>query len=261
MEFAVLSSGSKANCLYVGTSNTKVLIDCGLSAKEAERRLVVSGVKPEEIKAIVVTHEHRDHVAGIPVFCKRRNVQVYANRLTRSSSSVLETISNGRFDEFVTGQVFKIGELEFEPFSIAHDAADPVAFRITDGRQHLCVVTDLGQVTTLVEEKTQNVDAIVLESNHDPKMLQECSYPWELKQRISSRTGHLSNSSAGRLLGNIRTKSSLLARYIIAGHISENSNRPELALRTLQTAWQESGGGETRFFAASPYSPCPVISL
>ncbi|MFN8389634.1 MAG: MBL fold metallo-hydrolase [Bdellovibrionota bacterium] len=258
-EFCVLSSGSKANCLYVRKNDTRVLVDCGLSARETARRLRSIGVEPTQIHAIVVTHEHRDHICGIPVFHRLHKTKIYANHGTYQGCDLLNEVHNDFRHTFETGESFRIGELDFESFSIVHDAADPVAFRISDGEHTLGIVTDLGQITSLVRERVKDLDAIVLESNHDPLLLQECPYPWELKQRIAGRSGHLSNDTAGDLLKHIHQESGRALRYVVAAHISEKSNDPGLALEVLRNAWAEHTlRPHPEFAAADPYSPTRV---
>jgi phosphoribosyl 1,2-cyclic phosphodiesterase len=262
LEFCVLSSGSKANCLYIGSASTRVLIDCGLSGREVAKRLSQIGVDADSINAIVLTHEHNDHVAGARVFARRHKASVYANRATmRSAKGLVDVPVNGLM-EFSSGASFAIGDLRFEPFSVNHDAAEPVGFRVRCGNLVLGVATDLGQVTTLVRERLRDVHALVLESNHDPKMLSDCGYPWELKQRISSRCGHLSNECAGALLEEISSENSARLQIAVAAHISENSNTPGLALEVFRSSWERGGNAPAPEFAAgSVYNPTGLYRL
>ncbi len=261
LEFCVLSSGSKANCLYVRSGDTRVLVDCGLSAKEAVRRLGEIDVDPLDLRAVVVTHEHNDHVAGIPVFLRKCRAPIYANAGTFLASRHLAEVSNADRNVFETGATFSIGELTFESFSITHDAADPVAFRISNGTSALGIVTDLGQVTNLVRERALDLDALILESNHDPLLLRESPYPWELKQRIAGRSGHLSNESAGELLEHIGNGTGRRPKVVIAAHISEKSNDPILALDVLKECWSRTSAPEPEFKAASVHSPTTLYRL
>jgi phosphoribosyl 1,2-cyclic phosphodiesterase len=210
----------------------------------------------------VVTHEHRDHVAGIPVFQKSYGSVVYANEGTYETSKALNPVAASHRRTFLTGSVFQIGPLTIESFSIMHDAADPVAFRISDGQYSLGVVTDLGQVTNLVRERVVDLDALVLESNHDPLLLRESPYPWELKQRISGRTGHLSNENAGELLQHIHCQTRRDLRFVVAAHISENSNEPGLALEVLRDSWSQNQlRPAPDFVAADVYRPTRMYRL
>jgi len=260
-EFCVLSSGSKANCTYVRSGETRILVDCGLSARETTKRLESIGVAIEQLTAIVVTHEHTDHVAGIPVFLRRRPLPIFANGATFRASRQLSEVPDEFRRTFSAGERFEVGEISFEPFSVLHDAADPVAFRVNNGRATLGIVTDLGQVTGLVRERTKELDAIVLETNHDPMLLQECPYPWDLKQRIAGRSGHLSNETAAELLEHLHNGNACALKVVVAAHISENSNDPVLAVDALKNAYAKAVGERPEFVAANPYAPTPVYRL
>lgn len=225
MRFCVISSGSKANCTYIEAGDTRILIDCGLSAKQTELRLLERGLAPDKIDAIIVTHEHSDHIHGIPTFSKRYRIPVYSNEGT--SRHLKNPFAIERFS---TGDEFWIGGLRISPFSIVHDAEDPVGFVIRAEGLKFTQATDLGRVTPLVLESIRESNAIVLESNHDQELLENCSYPWELKQRISSSHGHLSNDTATSLLHDIVHPALL---HVVLGHLSENSNTPERALETV----------------------------
>jgi phosphoribosyl 1,2-cyclic phosphodiesterase len=227
MRFAVLASGSRCNCTYVEVGGTAFLIDCGLSARQAVLRMEALGIDPGSVKFILLTHEHSDHIAGVSTFSRRFKIPVFGNEGT------LGAVKNVYgYETFVTGEAIAFATFRAEPFSIIHDAADPVGFRIEGDGMVFAQVTDLGRVTPLVQFMTRGAHALVLESNHDLEMLQNCDYPWELKQRISSTHGHISNDEAGQLLFDIAHSE---LRYVVLGHISENSNRPDMA---LAAAWQ-----------------------
>lgn len=225
MKFAVLSSGSKANSTYIEAGGTAVLIDCGLSAKETEKRMGLLGLRPEGLSAILITHEHSDHVYGVSVFSRRYKLPVFANK--RTAKKLKSVFAH---EQFATGHEFDIGALKVHPFSIAHDAVDPVGFTIRGDGLQFSQATDLGRITTLVEDAVRGAHALVLESNHDEDMLRDCHYPWELKQRISSTHGHLSNHTAASFLSHVKHPE---MRHVVLGHLSENSNTPELAVTTL----------------------------
>lgn len=288
LSFCVLSSGSRANCTYVASRTTRVLVDCGLSLREVTKRLFSCGVTPNKIDAIVISHEHSDHIAGIPMFVRKHKPTVFANSATLASCENLQIISvtNGsssralsveislvsspyseRMLEFETGTSFTIGDIRFEPFSIMHDASDPVGFRISSAGVALAVVTDLGQVSSLVRERIKGVDALILEANHDSDLLMEAPYPWELKQRIKSRFGHLSNQDAGELLREISAQYESpdhlpRLRVVVAAHISEKSNYPELAIQCFQDNWRAGGSVFTpEFVAAGAFSPTRLFTL
>ena len=256
MRFTVLSSGSKANCTFVEAGGMRFLVDCGLSGKQAEERLVASGVRPDSLQAILVTHEHADHINGVATLSRRYGLPVYANAKT------MERIKKPRGREiFKTGQDFCVGPVEVTPFSIVHDAADPVGFVIRAEGFKLCIVTDLGRVTTLVQEHVKGANAIILESNHDQEMLQSCSYTWELKQRIASTHGHLCNEAAGQLLEEMMHPELF---HIVLGHLSENSNTPILALecanRYVKRCADRSGGLRT-LLCGNVYESLPTLEL
>lgn len=256
VRFTVLSSGSKANCTFVEAAGERFLIDCGLSGKKAEERLVESGIDPASITSILVTHEHADHIHGVPTLSRRYGMTVYANEGT------MEHVSKPKRKEiFTTGQDFSIGAVEVTPFSIAHDAVDPVGFAIRAEGMKLVILTDLGRVTTLVREHVRGANAILLESNHDQEMLQSCGYTWELKQRISSTHGHLCNEAAGQLLEDIMHPELF---HVVLGHLSENSNTPTLALESargyLQRCADRSSGLRT-LLCGSVYDSLPSLFL
>lgn len=226
MRFSVLSSGSKANCTIVEAASTRILIDCGLSARSVEERLSGTGIRPDSIDGIIVTHEHSDHIMGISVFSRRYRIPVYANRATAKFLRKVYAI-----EKFVTGETFWVGAIQIYPFSIAHDASDPVGFELRAAGLKFAHVTDLGRVTPQVEDALRGASACVLESNHDQQMLRACSYPEELKQRIASSHGHLSNDTAATLVAGLLHSD---LQHIVLGHLSENSNTPELAMRTFR---------------------------
>lgn len=260
--FCVLASGSKANCIYIASDEVRVLVDCGLSAREAAKRLSSIGVEADSISAVLVTHEHEDHVRGVRVFSTRHNTQLFFNQGTLSNLKTRDQLDPSRVQTFSTGVRFVLGNLEFDPFSVMHDAADPVGFRVESKQASLVVVTDLGQVTTLLRQRLRNLDALILESNHDPKLLQEAPYPWELKQRISSRKGHLSNETAGGLIEELSSEEPGRLQVAVAAHISENSNVSELALEGFRNSWRRGGSKrQVRFAAASVASPTEVYTI
>lgn len=254
MRFAVLSSGSKANSTFVEAGGVRFLIDCGLSGRQAELRLQSLGIEPETISAIIVTHEHCDHINGVATLSRRFKIPVYANTATMAHLGK----TYGR-EEFLTGLPFSIGKASIHPFSIVHDADDPVGFRIDSEGVRLVHVTDLGRVTTLTREMVRGAQAIVLESNHDQQMLQDCDYSWELKQRISSTYGHLCNDTAGQLLYDILHPEMF---HVVLGHLSENSNTPTLALeaakRYVDVAAERAKGLKT-LLCADIYSSTGIM--
>jgi phosphoribosyl 1,2-cyclic phosphodiesterase len=256
MRFSVLSSGSKANCTFVEGAGVRFLVDCGLSGKQAEERMAQIGVDPSTLQAILVTHEHSDHIHGVGTLSRRYNIPVYAN------ASTMHHVAKPKGKEiFNTGSEFYVGGVRVEPFSIVHDASDPVGFAIHAEGLKIVICTDLGRVTTLVRQHVVNANAILLESNHDQEMLQSCSYTWELKQRISSTHGHLCNEAAGQLLEEIMHPELF---HVVLGHLSENSNTPALALETanryLQRCEHRSSGLQT-LLCGNIYESLPCLEL
>lgn len=241
MRFSVLSSGSKANVTIVEHGDTRILVDCGLSARRLEERLLSAGIEPSSVSGIVVSHEHSDHILGLSVFSRRHRVPVFMSDLTfdayRDATRNHKLFHRERIGTRSPEPVrdFEIGEFRIHAFRISHDAADPVAFEISAGGLTLCHCTDLGRVTPLVESYVTRADALVLESNHDDEMLAQCDYPWELKERIRSNYGHLSNHAAGALIA----PQQRLQRVVLA-HLSEHSNCPEVALETVRQYLPES---------------------
>ncbi len=256
MRFSVLSSGSKANCTLVEANGYRLLIDCGLSGRQAEARLASHGVEPSSVSAILVTHEHSDHIHGVGTLSRRHGIPVYANAATAKHIGKVRGL-----ELFSTGSDFSVGPFEVTPFSIAHDAVDPVGFVLRAQGFKFAVVTDLGRVTTLVREHVQGANAIILESNHDQEMLQGCGYSWELKQRISSTHGHLCNDSAGQLLEEIMHPELF---HIVLGHLSENSNTPQLALQTTNRyidQCRDRAQGLRTLLCGNVYESLPSLEL
>lgn len=262
LEFSVLSSGSKANALYVTDGSTRILVDCGLSAREISLRLAKIGVEPASIDALLISHEHSDHIRGVPIFAAKHCLDVWATAGTFS-------VWNGRADvpcfnrrEFRAGDSFELGGLSVQTFSILHDAKDPVAFRVAAGNCALGVITDLGAVTDVVAHHTANVDALVLESNHDLLLLKENHYPEHLKARIRSNTGHLSNEQAADIVRRLSAKRDGRLQVLIGGHISENSNHPALVRDSFVNAWGEGEADHMpEILVADVYAPTRMFAL
>ncbi len=229
MEIIALASGSKGNSLYVQSGKTAVLLDAGLSAREIEHRMVEMGVSPSRLNGILVSHEHRDHIRGVGSLARRYNLTVYITERTyRAAERAVGILPKMACIDADTP--FEIGEIWFCPFLTSHDAVEPLGFSMTNGRLKVGVATDLGVVTHLVREGMRGSHVAIVESNHDPEMLMEGPYPWDLKQRIKGRTGHLSNLNATDLIDAIYHSD--LERVVLA-HLSETNNTPEMAWRCL----------------------------
>ena len=249
LRFSVLSSGSRANATFVEAGGVRILIDCGLSAREVARRLALLGIDPSSIDCLLVTHEHSDHIRGIPAFGRRFGVPVHGNRATLAALRSCLPCASMEFEEFESGEPFVLGGVEILPFPVVHDAVEPVGFRIRAAQSVFCQVTDTGRVTPLIREALQGAQAMVVESNHDRDLLYACEYPWQVKQRISSSHGHLSNEQAAELLESV--VHSELAVVVLA-HLSENSNNPGCALRTVAGRLSALGASG---FLSSPGAP------
>jgi phosphoribosyl 1,2-cyclic phosphodiesterase len=234
LSFTVLGSGSSGNATLVSSGDTHILIDIGLSGRETVRRLAECGLRPDQIAAIVVSHEHGDHTRGIAPFAKNLEVPVF---ITDGAYAAGELgIADGKRQRIASGCSFDIHGIEFTPFAVPHDAADPVAFRIEKGGVKIAIVLDLGYMSGLVVERVRDCDALILESNHDVNMLKVGPYPWALKQRVMSRRGHLSNDTVAEfLLDGFDGK----ARHVVLAHLSEKNNLPELALLSARRALEE----------------------
>ena len=233
MRLCSIASGSSGNCIYVGSDNTHVLVDAGISGKRIEQGLSGLQISGKDLDAILVTHEHADHIQGLGVMARRYNVPLYmtggtADYLQRTGA--IGRIPEGLIREIVEDEDFGIGDLMIHPFTIPHDAAQPVGYRLASGTKSVGIATDLGKYTDYIIENLENLDALLLESNHDVNMLQVGPYPYLLKQRILGDRGHLSNENAGRLLGRIVHDR---LKYVFLGHLSKDNNYEELAYETV----------------------------
>jgi phosphoribosyl 1,2-cyclic phosphodiesterase len=235
MRLCLLASGSKGNCLYLETDSCHLLIDAGLSGREALARLSSIGVAPESLDGILITHEHTDHVRGVGALARRLKIPVLVG--SRTHEAARHVIGKVDLVEFDPGSAFTFKGLSIDPFPITHDACDPVGFRIEGGEGCIGFATDLGIATRLTQEKLKGCRALVLEFNHDEEMLQNGPYPWHLKQRIRSRHGHLSNAEGASLLEELLHPG---LEGVFLSHLSEVNNDPALAM----TAARELVGGQ-----------------
>jgi phosphoribosyl 1,2-cyclic phosphodiesterase len=236
----VLASGSKGNAIYVSDGETAILVDAGLSGIEIQRRMQAAGLNVADLNAIVVSHEHSDHVRGVGVMARRYGLPVHISEETERALGA----SVGRLPRichFQIGRPFTIGKLQIHPFSTSHDACDPAGFTIGGNGHKIGIATDLGIATGMVKEHLKNCALLILEANHDPAMLIQGPYPWPLKQRIQGRSGHLSNIDSGELL---ETLSHDGLCHVILAHLSETNNTPEKARETIEQAIQ---AGNCRF--------------
>ena len=232
MRFASLGSGSDGNGLVVEAAGTCVLIDCGFGVKDTVVRLARLGLEPSSITAILVTHEHNDHIGGVPAFAARYDIPVWATFGTIDEVAFRFEGMTGIYG-FDSHERFAVGALEIMPFAVPHDAREPVQYVVSDGAHRVGVLTDLGVSTAHVEASLSGCDALVLECNHDLEMLARGDYPFNLKQRIAGRFGHLHNEAAAALLARLDTSR---LTHIIAAHLSRENNTPELARNALASA-------------------------
>jgi len=229
LAICLLASGSKGNAIYVSNGTTALLIDAGLSGIEIERRLKSRGLSPEKLDAVIVSHEHSDHIQGVGVLSRRYRLPVYMNPKTRQAA--LPQIGKiSELKEFECGRPFQIKSLTIHPFSISHDACDPAGFTIHHNGSKIGIATDLGIATSMVKEHLKDCQLMILEANHDPAMLIDGPYPWPLKQRIKSRSGHLSNEESRALLNEIKHAQ---LECVILAHLSQTNNTLQKALSTV----------------------------
>lgn len=239
MRVALLGSGSSGNATLVRAGNTRLLVDAGFSARDLARRLDLLGVAPEELAAIVVTHDHGDHTRGMGVFARRHGTPLFMTERTREACAKLLRGSED-VHLYRAGFPFTVGDARIEPFLTVHDAADPVGIAVVDQCTglRLGVATDLGRPTAQIRHALGGCDLLILESNHDEVLLQTSAYPWSVKRRIASSHGHLSNEAAARFV--VELLHPRLAGVILA-HLSNECNRPDLARRVVGAALARAG--------------------
>jgi phosphoribosyl 1,2-cyclic phosphodiesterase len=279
VRFTILGSGSSGNCAYVETENARVLIDAGFTPRQIRQRLASIGRAPESLSAILITHEHADHVSGLFGLAEKLQIPIFCNRDTQDAIVwALKERWNGRCDPlfdgpektaadflarlqwrlFQTGDRFELGDLLVETFPIPHDAQDPVGFLLRTGAGNFGFVTDLGHMTKLVAERVRPANVLVLESNHDVKMLQASRRSWSLKQRILGRHGHLSNEDAADAVAQIMSDG---LKHLYLAHLSRECNRPELAMRVMTGRLEQIGATHVHLQYAAQDIPCQTLEL
>jgi phosphoribosyl 1,2-cyclic phosphodiesterase len=232
LSVCMLASGSKGNAIYISDDTTALLVDAGLSGVEIERRLRARDLDPRDIDAMIVSHEHSDHIRGVGILSRRFDLPVYLSEKTGPEASL--TIGNIKdMRPFRCGEPFNVNTLDVHPFSIAHDAEDPAGFTIKCNGRKVGIATDLGIATAMVKQHLKGCDLLILEANHDPEMLINGPYSWPLKQRIKGRTGHLSNQASGALLSELKHDR---LQHVILAHLSETNNTPAKALQEVGPA-------------------------
>lgn len=234
MRLVSIASGSSGNCTYIGSENTHLLVDAGISNRRIEQGLNEIGVKGSELNGIMITHEHSDHIRGLGVLARKYGIPVYGTRETLEEIAGKKCL--GEYPKELLTEIrpdleFSVGDLTLLPFSIDHDAVNPVAYRIRQGQKSVAVATDMGHFDAYVIDHLQGLDALLVESNHDVNMLQTGPYPYYLKRRILGDHGHLSNENAGRLLNHLLHDR---LKHILLGHLSKENNYEALAYETVK---------------------------
>lgn len=233
LRMCVLGSGSRGNCIYVASPEAAILIDAGLSAKQTRARLAMIGVDLNDIDAVCISHEHSDHVSGLRVICKQTDARVYANAGTAQALAQTSAGLNIQWNIFSTGTPFSISDMEILPFSLSHDAYEPVGYVISRASMRIGIATDLGMMTTLARQRLSDCEVLVIEANHDVHLVERSNRPWSLKQRILGRQGHLSNDSAAEAI--IDCAGKRLTRVYLA-HMSDECNDCGLAKQLIGKA-------------------------
>jgi phosphoribosyl 1,2-cyclic phosphodiesterase len=242
---SVLASGSRGNCVVVASSTTRLLVDAGLSCRETFKRVRSLGERTEQISAILITHEHSDHVAGLERLAAKLNVPVFMTAATHQAWHRNLRDAQGKSPElkklehFAAGRSFQVGDISVMPFTIPHDAVDPIGFTFRVEGVKVGFATDLGYMPVIVRDHLRGCDVLVMESNHDVEMLRSGPYPWSVKQRVMSRVGHLSNESLAEFF---TTDYDGNASYVVLAHLSEQNNHPEIARRAAEQALQGRQG-------------------
>lgn len=230
--FCSLASGSSGNCHLINDGKNSILIDAGLSGRRIENKLKKIDIDPKSLTAILVSHEHSDHISGVGVLSRRYNIPIYANKGTWDGMNTkIGEIKESNIKYFNSTEDFNIKDFNIRPYNIPHDANEPVGFSIRKDKIKISIVTDLGYIDENIVAQAEDSDLVVLESNHDVEMLKVCRYPYFLKRRILSNTGHLSNEAAGNAIVDLVNKN---VGSILLGHLSKENNFPELAVATVK---------------------------
>ena len=255
LEITILASGSAGNASLVRTETAALLVDAGLSAKELTARLALCGMEPRDLSGILISHEHGDHVKGIPQWAKKHATPVYCNR--RTALILREKVEDfGGWNLFESGAEFELHGVGIRTFSVPHDAVDPVGFRVSRGGRSFGFATDLGHATTLVIESLRGVNGLLLEANYDEALLEkDTKRPWSTKQRIQSRHGHLSNGDAAAMASSVRHEG---LAHLLLGHLSRDCNSEELALAAMAPVMS---GAAVSLFCAAQDEVSPAIRL
>src|SRR5579864_655250 len=262
---SVLASGSRGNSAVVQTSTTRILVDAGISCRETFKRMKVLGEDPRCLSAILITHEHCDHIYGLATLAKKLKIPVFMTgathqcwaRAMRDENGVRPTLE--RLEIFASGKSFQIGDIAVTPFTIPHDAVDPVGFTFRAEGVKIGFATDLGYVPASVRDHLRRCEVLIMESNHDVEMLRVGPYPWSVKQRVASNVGHLSNEKLAHFFARDYDNN---AAFVVLAHLSEQNNHPEIARREAEKALAERGGlFHNRVLLAAQSEVLPPIRL
>ncbi|MGB8769249.1 MAG: MBL fold metallo-hydrolase [Candidatus Korobacteraceae bacterium] len=261
----VLASGSAGNCTVIASSGTRLLVDAGLSCRELLLRMQLGGLAPHAIDAILITHEHSDHIGGLRVLAKRLKVPIYITGATYQAyqkstrDGTGKRVNFDRLELFTSGRAFEIGDITVRPFTIPHDAVDPVGFTFRCDGIKVAICTDLGYLPANVCDHLRGCHVLMIESNHDLEMLRGGSYPWSVKQRVMSQVGHLSNAKLAEFLARDYDGT---AEFLILAHLSEKNNHPEIARTTAERALGEQRSLlHNRLMLAAQHEPLPAVRL
>lgn len=261
LKFCSLYSGSSGNSLLVQSNNTKILIDCGTSAKKIETALDTINVDITDIDAILVTHEHSDHIQGLGTISKKHDIPVFANFETWEAMETQKNkIASNNIKTFENNIEFHIGNLQIMPFSTPHDAANPCGFSICNGTKKISIATDLGHMDENIFSNIKDSEFMLLEANYEPEILKVSNYPYSLKQRIAGPHGHLSNVDAGQTISNLFKKE---LKEVMLGHLSKENNFPEMAYKTVteELIHNNIDTNDIRISVASRFIPSKIISI
>ena len=261
----MLASGSRGNCAIVASSTTKILVDAGISCRETFKRMKFLGEDPRSLSAVLITHEHSDHIYGLATLAKKLNIPIFMTGATHQAWARAMRDENGvrpqleRLEKFESGHTFQVGDISVKPFTIPHDAADPVGFTFKADGIKVGIATDLGYLPISVRDHLRGCDVLVMESNHDLEMLRGGPYPWSVKQRVMSRVGHLSNEALADFFRHDYDNS---AAFVVLAHLSEQNNHPEIARREAEKALAMRGGlFQNRVLLAGQSEPLAPVRL
>ncbi|MDJ0987291.1 MAG: MBL fold metallo-hydrolase [Desulfobacterales bacterium] len=249
----VLASGSRGNAIFISDGLTGILLDAGLSATELKRRLKSRGLNPNDLDAILLSHEHSDHIQSVGVLSRQLKLPIYLSSKIKKKALLGNSVHELR--PFQCGVSFQINNLNIHPFTVSHDAADPVGFTIGQNGRRIGIATDLGTVTPQLKKRLQDCHLLILEANHDPQMLLDGPYPWPLKKRIQGRRGHLSNQQSKRLLQQLQHRG---LKHVILAHLSETNNSPQKVLAEVSEVFNRC---KPRLTIASQHRSSEIIYL